>query len=233
MLSRYRMAEVAALIGDPVRAGMLAALGDGSARPAGELARIGGVGAATASRHLARLVEGGLLRVEALGRHRYFRLADPGVGEALEALSRLAPPRSAPAARSLVPEPLRAARMCYDHLAGALGVAFADRLLAKKLLRRDGAAFALTGGSVRGFARLGVDVPALAAGRRPLLKACLDWSERREHLGGALGAALTHALLERDWLRRVRDSRALLLTRSGEAGLARTLGLSLRAGARG
>lgn len=225
MISRYRMAEVAALIGEPARAAVLASLGDGSRRPAGELARIGGVSAATASRHLARLVEGGLLRVEAEGRHRYFRLADPMVGEVLEALSRLVLPAPGRERASRVPRELREARMCYDHAAGAFGVAFADRLVARRWLRRESGGFGLTPAGTRGFTRLGVDVAALAGGRRPLLRACLDWSERREHLGGALGAACTHAMLERDWLRRVRDSRALLVTRSGRTALAREWGL--------
>jgi DNA-binding transcriptional ArsR family regulator len=220
------LAEIAALFGDPTRAGIVTALWDGRARPAGELARSAGVTPATASGHLSRLVEGGVLRVEPRGRHRYFRLAGPAVADALETLGQLLSPRATRPAAG-VPEPLARARMCYDHVAGRLGVAITDALLERRLLRRREQTFALSPSGRRWFWRLGVDVGELELGRRPLLRGCLDWTERREHLGGALGAALAMHLIERDWIRRERASRALIVTREGESGLRRALGVRL------
>ena len=224
MISRYRLAEIAALFGDPTRAGIVTSLWDGRARPAGELARLAGVTPATASGHLARLVEGGVLRVEPRGRHRYYRIAGPGVADALETLGQLLSPKVASPANG-VPEPLAQARMCYDHVAGRLGVGITEALLERRLLQWREQSFALSTAGRRWFERNGVDVGALERGRRPLLRGCLDWTERREHLGGALGAALAMHLLERDWIRRERGSRALLVTREGRAGLSRTLGV--------
>ena len=224
MISRYRLAEIAALFGDPSRAGIVTSLQDGRARPAGELARLVGVTPATASGHLARLVEGGVLRVEPRGRHRYYRIAGPGVADALETLGQLLSPKVASPANG-VPEPLAQARMCYDHVAGRLGVGITEALLERRLLQWREQSFALSTAGRRWFERNGVDVGALERGRRPLLRGCLDWTERREHLGGALGAALAMHLLERDWIRRERGTRALLVTREGRAGLSRTLGV--------
>ena len=225
MISRYRLAEIAALFGDPSRAGIVTSLQDGRARPAGELARLAGVTPATASGHLARLVEGGVLRVEPRGRHRYYRIAGPGVADALETLGQLLSPKATSTAATGVPEPLAQARMCYDHVAGRLGVGITEALLARRLLQWREQSFALSPAGRRWFERIGVDVGALERARRPLLRGCLDWTERREHLGGVLGAALAMHLLERDWIRRERGSRALLVTREGRTGLSRTLGV--------
>ena len=224
MISRYRLAEIAALFGDPTRAGIVTSLADGRARPAGELARHAGVTPATASGHLARLVSGGVLRVEPRGRHRYFRLAGSEVADALETLAELLAPR---ATTNGATEPLAKARMCYDHVAGRLGVGITEALVSRRLLRMHDQSFALLPAGRRWFERIGVDVGTLERGRRPLLRGCLDWTERREHLGGALGAALAMHLLERDWIRRERGSRALLITREGRNRLARTLGVRL------
>ena len=182
MFSKHRLAEVAALLADPGRAGMLVALWDGTARPAGELARIAGVSAATASAHLGKLVAGGVLRVEPRGRHRYYRLAGPEVAHALESLARLLPPRPANTALDAAVSPLRAARLCYDHLAGRLGVALSDAMLARGWLALSNGAYTLRPSSQRALARLGVDVAQLGGERRPLLRTCLDWTERREHV---------------------------------------------------
>jgi DNA-binding transcriptional ArsR family regulator len=227
MFSRHRLAEVAALLGEPGRVGMVTALWDGTARPAGELARIAGVTPATASSHLARLVAGGVLRVEPRGRHRYYRLAGPQVAHAMEALALLVTPHAASDAATAPVPPLRRARLCYDHLAGGLGVAVSDALVARRLLTLRGGEYALPPAGRRWFERLGIEVGPLEHGRRPLLRSCIDWTERREHLGGSLGAALAADLLERDWLRRVRGERSLLVTAAGRAGFSRTLGLRL------
>jgi DNA-binding transcriptional ArsR family regulator len=220
------LAEVALLIGEPARATMLLALLGGQALPAGELAARARVTPQTASAHLARLVGGGLLEVRSSGRHRYYRLSGPEVGAALEALLRVAP---AGAVRSLrqseEARALRAARTCYDHLAGALGVALTRRLLALGLLAQEGERYRVTAEGAAWLASWGIDLAALERGRRAVARACLDWSERHDHLAGALGAALAAKLFERGWIARVPGGRAVRLTAAGQAGLRRELGL--------
>jgi DNA-binding transcriptional ArsR family regulator len=227
MLPRHRLAEIASVLGDPGRAAMVTSLWDGRLRPASELAKLAGVSAPTASSHLARLVATGLLAVEPRGRHRYYRLAGPRVAQLLEAFADLMPPRAATVAAGGAAEPLRAARLCYDHLAGSLGVSIADALLDRRLIEFTNGAFVLAARGRSWFERFGVDVASLAARRRPMLRACLDWTERREHLGGALGAALAAELLERDWVRRELRSRALHVTTDGRRGFHRSLGIRL------
>ena len=217
--------DVAALLGDPSRAAMLDALMDGDARPAGELARRAGVAPSTASEHLMRLVEGRLLVVEPRGRERRYRLASADVTEVLEALSRLgseAPVNSLRAAGRT--EALRAARTCYDHLAGRFGVAVTEALVARDVLDiRDGS-FALTDDGEVFLVNLGVDVAGARAHKRVFARACLDWSERRPHLAGALGAALADAALDQGWVRRRPNDRALRVTPKGAAELRELLG---------
>ena len=224
MISRFRLAEVAALLADPSRAGMLSALWDGRSRPAGELAQLAGISAATASSHLRRLVAAGLLRVEPRGRHRYFRLAGPEIATTLEALAHLIPDRTSSSAR-LSPERqrLQQARLCYDHLAGRLGVAITQALLQRRALRLDDGALVPGVRARSGFSTLGVDLREFDTERRALVRTCIDWTERREHLGGALGAGVATALLERDWIRRRRGSRALIVTERGRRELRRRL----------
>jgi DNA-binding transcriptional ArsR family regulator len=212
------------LIGVPARANMMAALMDGRAQTASELAFVAGVTPQTASSHLAKLTDAGLLAVERQGRHRYYRLAGPAVADALEPLSHLAPSSRAPERRRAqlrrVGE-LRQARFCYDHLAGRLGVALTDSLLQRRFLRRAGGDFHL-GPRGRAFLEgLGVDVAAAEDGRRHFARCCLDWSERRPHLGGALGAALAERLLQQNWLRRDRTPRKAVVTAAGEKSLSR------------
>jgi DNA-binding transcriptional ArsR family regulator len=224
------VARVAGLVGDPTRAAMLVALLDGRPRTAGELGRLGRVAPSTASGHLARLLEGGLVTCEAVGRQRRYRLASPEAAELLETLARLAPaarPRSLRGADRA--QALRAARLCYDHLAGVLGVAVTDSLMARGALEptADGSAFALTGPGERELAGLGVDVPAARARRRSFARSCLDWSERRPHLAGALGAGVADAFLRHGWVARRPDDRALVVTEAGRAALARELAVRL------
>jgi DNA-binding transcriptional ArsR family regulator len=226
MVSPHRLAEVASLIGDSSRAAMLTALLDGSARPAGELATWARVSPATASGHLARLVRCGLLRVEPLGRHRYYRIADPWVAEALEALGRVLPVHDT---QTTDPErlALREARMCYDHIAGRLGVAIAGALVAKRWLSPANEGFLPTPAAERGFRRLGIALDELRSARRPLVRVCLDWTERREHVAGALGALITSHALESGWIARRRGVRALRVTQDGVEALRSHLGLRL------
>jgi len=214
------IARIAGLIGEPARAGMLTALLDGRALTASELAGAAGVTRPTASAHLAKLVEGRLLAMEAQGRHRYFRLADGEVAHALEALLGVAF-RSRPTRLVTGPrEPaLRKARVCYDHLAGELAVMVWSALQANGALAsgRDGLALS-EAGALR-FRTLGVDVEAVARQRRVFCRPCLDWGERRDHLAGALGAALLQRLYALRWAQRVEGSRVVAFSAVGEHNL--------------
>jgi DNA-binding transcriptional ArsR family regulator len=218
------IAQVAALIGDPGRANMLIALLDGHALTASELALAAGVAAPTASGHLAKLIDARLLAVESQGRHRYFRLADPHVAEVLEGLMGLAQRTGAVHRRPGPREPaLRAARVCYDHLAGARAVVLAQSLEARGLISWEPTAHVTAAGRDL-FAGLGVDLAALERGRRPLCRACLDWSERRAHLAGALGAAILIKTLEARWGRRG-EGRVMLFSDAGAQAFDRAFGI--------
>jgi DNA-binding transcriptional ArsR family regulator len=218
------IATIASVIGHPARGRMLTAMLGGKALPASELAQVAGVSNSTASAHLAKLTGSGLVAVERHGRHRYHRLADARVAELIETMALLAPAhevRSLRDANKATAE--RAARSCYDHLAGAVGVAVVDALCERGGLRRDD----LSLGDAAPFAALGVDVAALGRGRRPLTRSCLDWSERRPHLSGELGAALLAALLDAGWLARRPLGRAVAVTPRGLAGLRAQLGVDI------
>src|SRR4051812_42182365 len=220
------IATIASVIGHPARGRMLNAMLGGRAVPAGELADVAGVSASTASAHLARLTDSGLVAVERHGRHRYHRLADAQVAEVIEGLARLAPAREVRSLRDANRDTAeRAARSCYDHLTGAVGVALAHRLCELGALDREH----LTLRDPAPFAALGIDVPALGRGRRPLTRSCLDWSERRPHLAGDLGAALLAALLASGWIARRPAGRAVAVTAEGAAGLEAVLGLDVAA----
>jgi DNA-binding transcriptional ArsR family regulator len=220
------LAAVAALIADPSRAAMLDALIAGEPMTAGALARRAGVAPSTATEHLARLEGGGLVVSERRGRSRHVRLAGADVARALEALAAIAPLKRATGLKAWHHgEALRAARSCYDHLAGVAGVALADALVERGLVEPDG--FAITPAGDRALAGFGLDVAAIRGARRATARACLDWSERRPHVAGALGAALLDELLRRRWLRRRPDGRALTLTPAGADGFASSFGVSL------
>lgn len=214
------ISQLAGLLADPGRAAMLWALMDGSARPAGELALIAGLSASSTSGHLARLSEGGLLAVETRGRNRYYRLAAPEIGVAIEALATASvasqPPRmrAVPVSRT-APPALRQARTCYDHLAGELAVGLFERMSQAGWLAVDGTRVDLTGNGVQAMAHLGIDLEATRRKRRQFACTCPDWSERKPHLGGALGAALLETLLERGWIETTNQSRALRVTPRG------------------
>lgn len=220
------LASVAAMIGQPSRAAMLTALLSGRWLTARELADEAGVAASTATEHLARLVEAGLVRRRASGRWRYHALAGPGVASALEALTRLhPPPPTAPDTLSPAERALRFARTCYDHLAGTLGVRVTDALVDRGLVAPTGAEVTAAGDAW--LEGLGVDPAALRSARRTHVRFCLDWSERRDHLAGAVGAALTETMLARGWLARMTGTRAVRLTVRGREGLYRALGLDV------
>jgi len=211
------IARVAALIGDPARAEVLTALLADRALTATELAGLAGVTKQTMSAHLARLVDAGLVAVEAQGRHRYFRLAGRDVAGLLEALMGVAFRTGAVRLRSSPREPaLRKARVCYDHLAGELGVFAYESLQARGALATNDDGPYLTNAGAGWFAALGVDPAGPAAERRAFCRACLDWGERRHHLGGALGTALLERVLALRWARRVEGTRVLAFTPPGE-----------------
>lgn len=218
------LAGVADLIGDPARANMLQALMDGRALTAKELAWLAGVAPQTASGHLAKLLQGGLLAMTAQGRHRYYRLAGPEVAAALEGLMVLSgaaapPPRRLP---SRVGADLSRARTCYDHFAGRLGVAIHDALLAEGHLQPAPGGYALSGSGEAVFRALGVEQGA-GRSRRAALRPCLDWSERKPHLAGELAAALACRCFETGWVTRRKDSRAVDLTQAGRVALTSAL----------
>lgn len=207
------IASVAALLGDPARANILTALIDGRALTVSELARAAGVTIQTASGHLAKLSDANLLIGEKQGRHRYFRLSGPDVAQVLESLMGLAQRTGAVRVRTGPrDEALRTARICYDHLAGERGVAMLLSLKRRELIAGEDD-LALTPSGRQFFVDFGIDVAALEKGRRPVCRACLDWSERRSHLGGALGAAILTEVIGRDWA--VRDGRSLAFTPTG------------------
>ncbi|OIK03830.1 transcriptional regulator [Streptomyces monashensis] len=221
------LAALAALIADETRATCLLALLDGRAWTAGELARHAQVAASTLSEHLGRLVAGGLLAEERQGRHRYVRLADARVAGLVEDLAAQVPA----AALRRPPRTLRESgagsamargRTCYDHLAGRVGIALTDALTLRGLLRQD-TGFALTDAGVAWFREVGV--PLEVSGRRPLARACLDWTERRPHLAGAAGAALCRHALDAGWCVRIGSERAVKVTPSGERELSELLGV--------
>ncbi len=209
------IATIAALMGDTARANILSALMDGRARTASELAYCAGVSAPTTSSHLAKLTDAELLVVQAQGRCRYYRLASPTVGQALEALTLVASetPRRhrRPGPRD---EAMRLARTCYDHLAGKLGVAVTNALIERDYLKPAGQQFRLTPNGATFLAKIGVDLEPRRS-RRAFCRSCLDWSERRPHAGGALGAAIAARFFELRWIERLPDVRTVLITDLG------------------
>lgn len=214
------LARVAALLADPGRAAMLWALMDGSARPAGELTLIAGLSPSAASAHLARLTEGGLLSAEVRGRHRYFRIATPEIAQTIEALMNVAhataPARPVTRPARTVPVEMRHARTCYDHMAGEVAVQVFDRLVEGGLLALDGEDLEATEAGAARLTDWGVDLGALRARRRRFACTCLDWSERRPHLGGALGAALLERFTSNGWVERTSRPRVLRITPLGQ-----------------
>ena len=229
MQSGPHISQIATLVGDPARANMLAALMDGLALTATELAYHAGVTPQTASSHLGKLVEAGLLSRAKQGRHRYYRLASPLVGQMLESIMAVAetgPARYRPHWKG--GEALRTARTCYDHLAGRLAVGITDALVAHGhvVLADDGGELTATGRMH--LADLGIDLGAIVARQsRAFCRPCLDWSERRPHLAGAVGAALCARAFDLGWIERIKDSRAVSITKAGSNGFAQAFGFEL------
>ncbi|CAL9650006.1 hypothetical protein SUDANB1_06575 [Streptomyces sp. enrichment culture] len=224
------LARFSALFADETRAACLLALLDGRAWTAGELARHAGVAASTLSEHLGRLVAGGLLTEERQGRHRYVRLADARIAQLVEDLASQVPSGTAVRPRNLRESSAGSAmargRTCYDHLAGRLGIAVTDALTVRGLLEQE-TGFALTGAGLAWFASAGIGLQR--RGRRPLARACLDWTERRPHLAGVAGAALCRHALDTGWCVRIGSERAVKVTAAGERALFDLLGVEAAA----
>ena len=224
------IAPAAALMADPTRAAILRALLPDRPLAAGELARTAGVSAATASFHLAKLLDGNMITVARQGRHRYYRLAGHEIAAALEAIGQIAaalPVRSLRQSREAAA--LAEARTCYDHLAGRLGVALADALTGRGYVELGEDGGGTTKRGEKFLTRWGIDLAEAASLRRSFCRPCLDWSERRPHIAGSLGARLADRCLELDWVRRRKDSRALTITRRGTDGFRDLLGIRLEA----
>lgn len=228
MSATLDIARAGALIGQPARAEMLRLLADGRGRTATELAIEAGVSRQTASHHLNQLIDGGLVRVDRQGRHRYYRLAGSEIADLLESLRAVCghsnPPNTRFGPRD---DAMRRARMCYDHLAGELGYGITESLVQRGALVEDNENFQLTERGERIFADFGIEVTATRRRRRHFARTCLDWSERRPHLAGALGAALANRLYELGWIERVPDSRTVRITSAGRRDLQRVFDIEI------
>jgi DNA-binding transcriptional ArsR family regulator len=226
--SAFKLAEIGALVGDPARASILTELVGGRALTAGELAAAAGITPQTASAHLHKLAEARLIRVERQGRHRYAVIASPEVAHMLETMLYVTGETARPAPRAKAPRvhgALKRARFCYDHLAGELGVALCDAMVRARYVDLGERAVQLTAAGVD-FCRA-FELPLPERSKRPICRTCLDWSERRPHLAGVLGAGLARRLLERDWIARATHGRVVSITPAGVDGLRAELGIAL------
>ncbi len=218
------ISSLAALIGEPARGRILFALLDGRSLPATELAQRSGITCQTTSSHLAKLVEGELLQVIPQGRHRYYRIANARVAELLESMARFAPRKETDGSK--LKSPIQIARTCYNHLAGRLGVRITEAIVGRGLLREVGRDYQITKKGAQWFSDFGIDIGALRKSGRVFARQCLDWSERRNHLAGALGSVLAEQIFERGWIERVRENRAVRITELGHLELKRQLGVA-------
>src|SRR2546425_9520964 len=224
MITGPIIAEVGALVGDPARATMVSALLDGRALTASELATAARITPQTASTHLGKLTEAGLLSVVRNGRHRYFRLASPTVADMIDGIVAVAlekRPRYHPLSRQA--RALSAARICYDHLAGRLSVDLTDSFVAREYVVLDDEAAEITTAGSRFFTKFGIEVPTLRSTRRHFCRLCLDWTERRPHIAGAVGAAITKRYFDLGWMERMKRSDAGIVTPSGRGGFHETV----------
>jgi DNA-binding transcriptional ArsR family regulator len=228
MLAGPDFSTVAGLIGEPARAAIMAALLGGEAYPATMLAERAGVSPQTASSHLAKLAKAGLIKMVRNGRYRLFRLGSPAVSDALEALNAISPEHAIVSLhQSDASAAMKLARMCYDHLAGYVGVAITEALSKRSVISARGRDFTITRKGASWLMEFGLDPEALSESRRKLATQCLDWSERRPHVGGALGAGLAGRMIELGWFVRNRSNRSLKITSDGRRALDRTFGIAL------
>jgi DNA-binding transcriptional ArsR family regulator len=229
MITGPIIAEIAALVGDPARATMVSSLLDGGALTASELALAARITPQTASTHLGKLTEAGLLSMARNGRHRYFRLASPTVAGMIEGIVAVAlekRPRYRPLSRQA--RSLSAARICYDHLAGRLSVDLTDSLAARDYVVLDDEVAEVTRAGTRFLTEFGIELPPLRSTRHRFCRLCLDWTERRHHIAGAVGAALTKRCFDLGWLQRMERSHAVVVTPVGRRGLQKVFGIDTR-----
>jgi DNA-binding transcriptional ArsR family regulator len=219
--------HVAGLIGDPARAAMLVGLLGGRPLTAGELSMIAGVSAQNASGHLNKLRQANLISIKVQGRHRYYRLANPDVAHALESLAAISSRPRFIGRESPELSQIRISRTCYDHLAGRVATEITAALLREGCLKANDRDFAITSGGKFFLARLGIETAALQNQRRALARRCLDWTERKPHISGALGAALLLRFRELTWIAPIRNSRAVRITAAGQEQIAKQFGLKL------
>ncbi len=231
MITTNQVAKIGLLIGEPARTAMMMSLMNGQAFTAGELARAAGISAPTASGHLEKLSTEGLLKLERQGRHRYYRLASPEVARLLENMMQFATGLSNPV-RTLVPGPrdeaMRRARTCYDHFAGRLGVSIADALQTAGFIEFGDEAGSISADGIAHLAGFGIELESTGGHSkrsRPLCRPCLDWSERRPHVAGAVGAAICRHFIRENWVRRIGGSRTLEITPAGDKALFEVFGL--------
>jgi DNA-binding transcriptional ArsR family regulator len=228
MITGPIIAEMAALVGDPARATMVAALVDGGALTASELASTARITPRTASAHLAKLTEAGVLSVARNGRHRHFRLASPAVADMIDGIVAVAlskRPRYHPLSRPA--RALSAARICYDHLAGRLSIALTDALVARRYVVLDDEVAQITSAGARFLTQLGIALPRGRESRRRVARLCLDWTERRPHIAGAVGAAITTRCFDLGWIQRMKRGHAVIVTPSGRRGFRETFGFDV------
>lgn len=219
--------HVATLMGEPARIKILWALMDGKAHTATELATVAAISAQSASMHLSKLVQADLLKVNSQGRHRYYSYARDEVAYAIEAMASLIPGSAVRVSEARKITPFRYCRSCYDHLAGEVGVTLTDSLMMRGYLQLIAGAFEVTESGLVFFSNFGIDMATLSKQKRPLTKPCLDWSERRPHLAGSIGAALLAKMISDHWIRRIEGTRTLCVTSVGKSNLYDQLGLTI------
>ncbi len=222
-----QFSRIAALIGDPVRAKILWTLMDRRAYTATELAVFANTTPQNISMHLNKLVKADLLSVESQGRHRYYNYSRADIPYAIEAITNMIPKADLTVKEGVEEKPIRYCRTCYDHLAGKVGVQVTDSLLKQNLIIKNDDNFEITPGGEKWFSSFGIDINLLKHQKRAFAKPCLDWSERRHHLAGSLGAALLTQMIANDWLRKTKDSRAVVVTGFGKQALFENFKLDL------
>jgi len=226
-MEENQFVDIAALIGESARAKMIWNLLDGRAYTASELAVVADISATSASNHLAKLLRADLVKVEKQGRHRYFSFSRPEIAYAVESLAGLSSHSSKKKEKETLLPGIKYCRSCYDHIAGLVGVKIAEALEKKKAIRKSDNSYLVTNSGWTLFTDLGIDKSELMNNRRPMTRQCLDWSERKPHLAGQLGAQLLNSMLEKNWLKRIKFSRELIVTTKGRGEMQTVFGIEV------
>lgn len=226
-MDENKFVDIAGLVGEPARAKILWSLLDGRAYTAGELATAADISGTSASNHLTKLLGAELLKVEKQGKHRYFSFSRPEIAYAIESLANLSGYTSKKTAKEATPAGMKYCRSCYDHLAGYVGVKITEALEKKKAIRTHASSYLVTNSGWKLLANLDIDKNEMLSNRRPLTRQCLDWSERRPHIAGQIGALLLKRMLERNWFKRIRFSRELIITSMGRSEISSLLNIEI------